>query len=61
MRPFGLLLLPALALTLFVAVAREVGLDAHFQEVRTPPVWDSRGDLYIYNLHINAIPIDIYL
>jgi tetratricopeptide (TPR) repeat protein len=41
--------------TLFVAAAREIGLDAHFQEVRTPPVWDSRGDLYIYNRHINVL------
>jgi tetratricopeptide (TPR) repeat protein len=41
--------------TLFVAAAREVGLNAYFQEVRTPPVWDSRGGLYIYTRHINVL------
>jgi tetratricopeptide (TPR) repeat protein len=40
---------------LFVAAAREVGLNAYFQEVKTPPVWDSRGGLYIYNRHINVL------
>jgi len=41
--------------TLFVAMAREAGLEAYYQEVETPPVWDSRGELYIYNRHINIL------
>lgn len=40
---------------LFVALAREAGLDAHFQEVRIPPVWTTEGDTFYYNLHINAL------
>ncbi len=40
---------------LFVALAREVGLDAHFQEVRIPPVWTAEGDTFYYNLHINVL------
>lgn len=40
---------------LFIAMAREVGLRAYFQEVKTPTVWNSRGQLYIYNRHINVL------
>ena len=40
---------------LFIAMAREVGLKAYFQEVKTPAVWNSRGQLYIYNRHINVL------
>ena len=40
---------------LFIAMAREVGLRAYFQEVKTPAVWNSTGELYIYNRHINVL------
>jgi Flp pilus assembly protein TadD len=40
---------------LFIAMAREVGLRASFQEVKTPTVWSSIGQLYIYNRHINVL------
>jgi Flp pilus assembly protein TadD len=40
---------------LFIAMAREVGLRASFQEVETPPLWDSRGEFFIYNRHINVL------
>ncbi len=40
---------------LFVAMAREVGLRASFQEVETPPIWNNQGELYIFNRHINVL------
>lgn len=40
---------------LFVALAREAGLKAQFQEVRIPPMWTADGDTLYYNLHINAL------
>lgn len=40
---------------LFVALAREAGVDARFQEVETPPVWAEQGETWLYNLHINAL------
>jgi Flp pilus assembly protein TadD len=39
---------------LFVALAREAGLDVEFQEVDVPPSWDRRGDSHLFNRHINA-------
>jgi tetratricopeptide (TPR) repeat protein len=41
--------------TLFVAMAREVGLPAYFQEVDAPATWDDRGQLYTYSRHINVL------
>ncbi len=40
---------------LFVAMAREIGLPAYFQEVKTPRTWDERGQLYISSRHINVL------
>ena len=40
---------------LFVALAREAGLKANFQEVEVPANWTARGDTYMYNLHINVL------
>lgn len=40
---------------LFIALAREAGLDAHYQRVDIPPTWDEAGGTYIFNLHINAV------
>lgn len=39
---------------LFVALAREAGLNVEFQEVDTPPSWDRRGESHLFNRHINA-------
>ncbi|MEE4660623.1 MAG: tetratricopeptide repeat protein [Halieaceae bacterium] len=39
---------------MFVAMARSVGLDARFQEVDIPPVWDRQGDTIVLNRHINV-------
>ena len=41
--------------TMFVAMAREVGLHAYFQEVEDFPTWDRRGELVINNKHMNVI------
>lgn len=40
---------------LFVALAREAGLDVSFQTVDIPPVWTSDTGLVILNNHINAL------
>ncbi len=40
---------------LFVALAREAGIKAHYQEVEIPPSWTVDGDTWMYNLHINAL------
>ncbi|TDG15870.1 hypothetical protein E2F43_06495 [Seongchinamella unica] len=39
---------------LFVALAREAGLDVEYQEVDVPPSWDRWGNNHLYNRHINA-------
>lgn len=40
---------------LFVALAREVGVNARYQEVEIPPSWASEDETWLYNLHINAL------
>jgi len=40
---------------LFIAMAREAGLDAYYQRVDIPPTWDENEGTYIFNLHINAV------
>lgn len=39
---------------LFVALAREVGLDAYFHEVSEALSWDQRGDVLVVNMHMFA-------
>lgn len=39
---------------MFVALAREIGLDVSFQEVDIPPDWTMRGDTYVLNRHVNV-------
>ncbi|MFM7783459.1 MAG: tetratricopeptide repeat protein [Gammaproteobacteria bacterium] len=39
---------------LFVAMARELGLKARFQEVAILPDWEQRGDTLVLNRHVNA-------
>ena len=41
--------------SLFVALAREAGLEASFQTVEVPPIWYSDSDLVILNNHVNAL------
>jgi len=40
---------------LFVALAREAGVNAQYQEVQVPPTWAEQGDTWMFNLHINAL------
>jgi len=39
---------------MFVAMARNVGLDASFQEVLIPPDWSIEGQSFIFSQHINV-------
>ncbi len=41
-------------MNLYVAMARHVNIDAHFQTVEVQPGWDRRGDLMVLSQHINA-------
>ena len=41
--------------SLFIALARAMGLDARFEVVVVPPIWDSVGNWVILNTHINAL------
>lgn len=40
--------------TLFVAMARHVGLSAEYQEVDVPPDWTLDKDTYVLNRHVNV-------
>lgn len=40
---------------LFVALAREAGVDVHYQEVEVPPTWAALDETWFDNRHINAI------
>lgn len=39
---------------MFIAMAREIGLDASFQEVDIPPDWSASDDAYVLNRHVNV-------
>jgi hypothetical protein len=39
---------------LFIAMAREVGLKASFQEVDLPPDWSIDRDVFVLNRHVNV-------
>ena len=41
--------------TMFVAMARYIGLPAAFQEVETQSSWDKKGEVVINNRHMNAV------
>lgn len=43
---------------MFVAMARDAGLKASFQEVEIPPDWSMQGDIYVLSRHMN-IYIDL--
>jgi Flp pilus assembly protein TadD len=40
---------------LFIALAREVGIVASYQEVAVPPSWSAVGDTHYFSLHLNVI------
>jgi tetratricopeptide (TPR) repeat protein len=40
---------------MFVALARDAGLDAHFQEVIVPPNWSAINDTVLVSKHVNAV------
>lgn len=40
---------------MFVALAREVGLDVEYQEVDIPPDWTYRNDAFVLNRHVNVL------
>jgi len=40
---------------LFIALAREAGLDAHYQIVQVPPSWDADSGYLIRYTHINVV------
>jgi Flp pilus assembly protein TadD len=40
---------------MFVAMARHVGLDVHYQEVDTPPDWSFRDGALVLNRHVNVL------
>lgn len=44
---------------LFVALAREAGLDARYQRVEIPPVWLVDGSALTLNNHVNVIVHDV--
>lgn len=39
---------------LVIALAREIGLNAHYQEVEIPPSWDKHGQIVTTAQHVNA-------
>jgi Flp pilus assembly protein TadD len=43
--------------TLFVALAREAGLEAHYQWLRVRPQWTVRGERIMVRLHVNALVV----
>ena len=40
---------------MFVAMARQVGIDARFQEVDIPPDWTVEGGAFVMNRHVNVL------
>jgi len=41
--------------SMFVAMARRVGLDARYQEVDVPPDWSFRDGTFVLNRHVNVL------
>lgn len=40
---------------MFIAMARDLGLDARYQEVEIPPDWSMSGQTYLLSEHINVM------
>jgi len=43
---------------MFVALAREAGLNAWFQEVKLPPEWTNINETFLVSMHVNAVVQD---
>ncbi|MEE8340223.1 MAG: tetratricopeptide repeat protein [Xanthomonadales bacterium] len=43
---------------MFVALAREAGLNAWFQEVKLPPEWSNINETILVSMHVNAVVQD---
>lgn len=41
--------------SMFIAMARELGLDASYQEVDIPPDWSMEDQTYLFSQHINVL------
>jgi len=44
--------------SMFIAMAREAGLRAWFQEVKVPPDWTNVNDTLLVSMHVNAVVED---
>lgn len=44
--------------SMLVAMAREAGLSAWYQEVKIPPVWSTANETMLYSMHVNAVVRD---
>jgi len=44
--------------SMFIAMAREAGLKAWFQEVKIPPTWTNVNETLLVSMHINAVVQD---
>ncbi len=44
--------------SMIVALARDAGLQAWFQEVEIPPVWSAVNETMLFNKHVNAVVQD---
>jgi Flp pilus assembly protein TadD len=44
--------------SMFIAMARDLGLQAHYQEVEIPPDWSMSGEFFLLSQHVNAV-VDI--
>jgi Flp pilus assembly protein TadD len=40
---------------MFIAMARYMGLEAHYQEVDVPPDWSLNGEAFLLSKHVNAL------
>lgn len=40
---------------MFVAMAREIGIKATYQEIDIPPSWSREGDVYMLTRHVNVV------
>jgi hypothetical protein len=44
--------------SLFIAMAREAGLEAWYQEIAIPPKWRAVNDTLLVSMHVNAVVED---
>jgi tetratricopeptide (TPR) repeat protein len=46
--------------SMFIAMAREAGLKAWFQEVKVPPEWTNVNETLLVSMHVNAVVQDAW-